>query len=65
MNVGRESVTAWMSVAAFQNAQGPTELHWGDGATHDDLYDKEQYVTPTIAKLTEFSAASLAEPAVA
>jgi fermentation-respiration switch protein FrsA (DUF1100 family) len=65
MNVGREAVTSWMSVAAFQNARGRKELHWIDGASHNDLYDKEQYVTPTIAKLTEFYAANLAEPAVA
>jgi fermentation-respiration switch protein FrsA (DUF1100 family) len=64
MNVGREAVTAWMSVEAFQNAHGPKELHWIDGASHNDLYDKEQYVTPAIAKLTEFYAANLAEPAV-
>jgi fermentation-respiration switch protein FrsA (DUF1100 family) len=65
MNVGREAVTSWMSLEAFQNARGPKELHWIDGATHNDLYDKEQYVAPTIAKLTEFYAANLAEPAVA
>jgi uncharacterized protein len=46
------------------------ELHWIDGASHNDLYDKEQYVAPIIVKLTEFFAASLdaanlAEPAVA
>jgi fermentation-respiration switch protein FrsA (DUF1100 family) len=65
MNVGREAVTAWMSVAAFQSAQGPKELHWIDGASHTDLYDKEQYVTPAIAKLTEFYSANLTEAAVA
>ena len=64
MNVGRETVTAWMSVEAFQNAQGLKELHWIDGASHNDLYDKEQYVTPAIVKLTEFYAANLAEPAL-
>jgi uncharacterized protein len=65
MSVGREAVTSWMSVAAFQNAQGPKELHWIDGASHTDLYDKEQYVAPAIAKLAEFYTANLAEPAVA
>jgi fermentation-respiration switch protein FrsA (DUF1100 family) len=65
MNVGREAVTAWMSVEAFQNAQCDKELHWIDGASHNDLYDKEQYVAPTIAKLGEFYAANLAECAVA
>jgi fermentation-respiration switch protein FrsA (DUF1100 family) len=70
MNVGREAVTSWMSLAAFQDAQGPKELRWIDGASHNDLYDKDQFVTPIIAKLTEFfmaslDAANLAEPAVA
>jgi fermentation-respiration switch protein FrsA (DUF1100 family) len=64
MNVGREAVTAWMSVEAFQNAQGPKELNWIDGASHNDLYDKEQYVGPTIARLAQFYSANLAEPAV-
>ena len=54
-----------MSVKAFQNAKGPKELHWIDGASHNDLYDKEQYVAPVTAKLTEFNTANLAEPAVA
>jgi hypothetical protein len=63
MNVGREAVTSWMSVEAFQKAQGPKELHWIEGASHNDLYDKDQYVTPTIAKLTEFYAVNLPEPA--
>ena len=33
--------------------------------SHNDLYDKEQYVGPTVAKLTEIYSANLAEPAVA
>jgi uncharacterized protein len=56
---GREAVTSWMSVEGFQNARGPKELHWIDGASHVDLYDKDQYVTPAVAKLTEFFTASL------
>lgn len=64
MNVGREAVTAWMSVEAFQNAEGPKELHWIEEASHTDLYDKEQYVAPLIAKLTGFYTASLTEPAL-
>jgi fermentation-respiration switch protein FrsA (DUF1100 family) len=57
--VGREAVTSWMSVEGFQNARGPKELHWIDGASHVDLYDKDQYVTPAVAKLTEFFTANL------
>ena len=54
MIVGSEAVTSWMAVEAFQNARGPKELHWIDGASHVDLYDKEQYVGPAVSKLTEF-----------
>ena len=56
MIVGREAVTAWMSVEAFQRAQGPKELTWIEGATHNDLYDKDEYVTPAVAKLVDFYA---------
>jgi fermentation-respiration switch protein FrsA (DUF1100 family) len=58
--VGREAVTSWMAVDAFQRAIGPKELHWIDGASHVALYDKEEYVTPAVAKLTEFFTANLA-----
>ncbi|MEU9876129.1 alpha/beta hydrolase [Streptomyces phaeochromogenes] len=54
MIVGREAVTSWMSVEAFQKARGPKELHWIDGARHVDLYDKDEYVTPAVARLADF-----------
>jgi fermentation-respiration switch protein FrsA (DUF1100 family) len=60
MVVGSEAVTSWMSVEAFQSARGPKELHWIDGAGHVDLYDKEQYVGPAVAQLTDFFRAHLA-----
>ena len=60
MIVGREAVTSWMSVQAFQKSPGPKELLWIDGATHNDLYDKEQYVQPAVTKLTEFFTKNLA-----
>jgi fermentation-respiration switch protein FrsA (DUF1100 family) len=52
--VGSRAVTSWMSVDAYQRAQEPKELHWIDGASHVDLYDKNEYVTPAVAKLSEF-----------
>jgi hypothetical protein len=61
MIVGREAVTSWMSVEAFQNARGPKELHWIDAASHVDLYDKEPYVGAAVTKLTDFFGAHLAE----
>ena len=54
MIVGSDAVTSWMAVEAFQNARSPKELRWIDGASHVDLYDKEQYVGPAVATLTEF-----------
>jgi len=60
MIVGRAAVTSWMSIQAFQNATGPKELHWIDGASHNDLYYKEQYVGPAVTKLTGFFTKNLA-----
>ena len=60
MIVGCEGVTSWMSIQALQNATGPRELHWIDGASHDDLYYKEQYVGPAITKLATFFTSNLA-----
>jgi len=54
MIVGRDAVTSWMSVEAFQKASGPKDLHWIEGATHNDLYDKDEFVTPAVAKLAAF-----------
>jgi fermentation-respiration switch protein FrsA (DUF1100 family) len=56
---GTEAVTSWMSVEAFQKAQGFKELVWIDGASHVDLYDRDQYVKPAITRLTEFFTTNL------
>jgi uncharacterized protein len=61
MIVGREAATSFMTSEAFWNAQEPKELCWIDGATHVALYDKEEYVTPAIAKVTEFFRTHLAQ----
>ena len=50
-------------VGAYQQAQDPKELHWIEGATHVDLYDKDEYVTPAVDKLTDFYTANLAAAA--
>ena len=54
MIVGREAVTAWMTVEAYQKAVGPKELLWIEGASHNDLYDKDEYVSPAVVNLTTF-----------
>ncbi len=52
--LGSNAVTKWMSANAFENAKEPKELHWIEGASHVDLYDKPQYVGPAVARLSDF-----------
>ena len=54
MVAGREAVTSWMTTEAFAQAREPKELFWVDGASHVDLYDKEEYVPGVIEKLASF-----------
>jgi fermentation-respiration switch protein FrsA (DUF1100 family) len=63
MIAGTRAVTAWMSIEAFQKATGPKEVHWIDGASHVDLYDKEQHVAPAVDKLTGFFTDNLGKTA--
>ncbi|MFD7519556.1 alpha/beta hydrolase [Streptomyces niveus] len=57
---GREAVTSWMSVEAFQRASGTKELAWIEGASHIDLYDKDAYVLPAVERLAGFFTTHLA-----
>lgn len=57
--VGREAATAWMSIEAYQLARAPKELYRIEGATHNALYDKDEYVSPAVARLTEFFVTNL------
>lgn len=63
MVAGREAVTAWVSIDAFQRATGPKELFWIDGATHVDLYDVDKYVAQAVDKLAGFYRENLAASA--
>lgn len=56
---GTQAVTSWMAREAFVAAQEPKEWLWIEGASHNDLYDKDQYVSPAVSKLNEFFAAHL------
>jgi len=60
MIAGREAVTSRISIQPLQNATGPRELHWIDGASHNDLSYKEQYAGPAITKLAGFFTSNLA-----
>ncbi|QUQ63703.1 alpha/beta hydrolase [Kutzneria sp. CA-103260] len=52
MIVGTEAVTKHMTTEAFERAGEPKRLHWIDGASHVDLYDR--YVEPAAAELAGF-----------
>jgi fermentation-respiration switch protein FrsA (DUF1100 family) len=52
--------SACFSREAIEKAAEPKNLFVIDGATHIDLYDKDEYVTPAVAKLAEFFGKHLA-----
>lgn len=51
---GSKAQTLYFSEEAYEKAKEPKELFVVDGATHFDMYDKSQFVTPAVEKLTEF-----------
>lgn len=57
--VGSRAVTSWMAVEVHQRATGPKELHWVEGASHVDLYDKKEYIDPAVEKLSAYFTAAL------
>ncbi|MFB9686203.1 alpha/beta hydrolase [Amycolatopsis plumensis] len=57
--VGSRAVTSWMAVEVHHRAAGPKELHWIEGASHVDLYDKKEFVDAAVEKLDEFFCAAL------
>jgi fermentation-respiration switch protein FrsA (DUF1100 family) len=51
---GSKADTLFWSQEVYKKAKEPKELFVVDGATHIDLYDRPQFVTPAVAKLTAF-----------
>jgi uncharacterized protein len=51
---GSKADTLFWSQQVIQKAKDPKELFVVDGATHIDLYDRPQFVTPAVAKLKAF-----------
>ncbi len=51
---GSKAETLKFSKDAYAKAKQPKELMVIPGASHFDLYDKPQYVTPAVGKLAEF-----------
>ncbi|MEV7215461.1 alpha/beta hydrolase [Kitasatospora cineracea] len=60
MIAGTEAVTRGFSEKAVADSPGNAELFLVDGATHVDLYDRDEYVTPAVARLVEFFSTHLA-----
>jgi uncharacterized protein len=58
---GTDADTARFSREAIEEAREPKELFWIEGASHVDLYDKEEYVSKAIVKLSGFFREHLAE----
>lgn len=54
MIMGSEADTRWIGEDAFAAAGEPKHLHWIDGASHVDLYDRDAYVTPAVMRLAGF-----------
>ncbi|MGW1882495.1 alpha/beta hydrolase [Streptomyces sp. NPDC001970] len=60
MITGSRADTGYFSREAVEKANEPKELFVVDGATHVDLDDKDEYVTPAVAKLSDFFGERLA-----
>ncbi|WP_064120700.1 alpha/beta hydrolase [Pseudomonas fluorescens] len=54
MIAGTEADTRYFSEMAIEKAMEPKELVLIEGASHIDLYDKEQFVGPAVQKLAGF-----------
>ena len=61
MVAGTEAATLHYSEDAVEAAGETAELFTIEGAMHADLYDKNEYVTPAVEKLTEFFDQHLAD----
>jgi fermentation-respiration switch protein FrsA (DUF1100 family) len=51
---GSKADTLFWSQDVIKKAKDPKELHIIEGASHMDMYDRPQFVTPAVAKLTAF-----------
>ena len=51
---GSKADTLFWSREVYEKAKEPRELHVIEGATHIDMYDRPQFVTPAVSKLADF-----------
>lgn len=54
MIAGTAAQTLWMTKLAYDRSEGDKQLFLIEGATHVDLYFKEEYVSQAVRKLDEF-----------
>lgn len=59
MITAEKAVTAWMTHEAHERAGSPKRLHTIAGATHVDLYDREEAVDTAVEQLSGFFAEAL------
>jgi fermentation-respiration switch protein FrsA (DUF1100 family) len=57
---GSRADTLFWSREVYEKAGEPKELHVIEGATHIDMYDRPQFVTPAVGKLADFFGRHLA-----
>ena len=58
---GSKADTLFWSREVYEKAKEPKELHVVEGATHIDMYDRPQFVTPAVGKLSGFFGRHLGE----
>lgn len=58
---GSNADTLFWSEQAYQKCKDPKELYIVNGATHIDLYDRPQFVSPAVAKLAAFFRSQLGQ----
>ena len=61
---GSKADTLFWSQDVIKKAKEPKELHIVEGATHIDLYDRPQFVTPAIKKLAAYFGSHLGQDSV-
>jgi len=57
---GSKADTLFWSREVYAKAKEPRELHVIEGATHIDMYDRPQFVTPAVGRLADFFGRHLA-----
>jgi len=58
---GSKADTIFWSREVYEKAREPKERHVIQGATHIDLYDRPQFVTPAVSRLADFFRRHLAD----